>query len=395
MAAPRVVRHTLTPRTWTWVVLVTAVLAAVVGGLVGAVVGAGSQKTIVESFFPNRSALVHPQDVQAVLARVEPAVVSIDSDSDGSGGSGGDFVEAAGTGMILTADGEVLTNNHVVSGASSVTVTLFGQTKALPAHVVGTDPGADVALVQIDHAAGLPTVTLGDSSQTRVGDSVLAIGNALALSGGPSVTEGIVSAENRTLTAQNDSGQTENLTGLLQTDAAINPGNSGGPLVDSQAEVVGMNTAVASSTSGNAPTQNIGFAITVDSVKPLLAQLRRGGTGGAGAPSAPAAPVLPVNSAYIGVTVGLITPALQEQDHITPSSGALILSVQPGSPADTAGLQVDDVIVSLNGTAIANPTELHAAIHPLKPGDQVALGVYRGSRKITVEVTLGVLPAGG
>jgi S1-C subfamily serine protease len=304
-------------------------------------------------------------------------------------------VEAAGTGMILTADGEVLTNNHVVSGASSVTVTLFGQTKALPAHVVGTDPGADVALVQIDHAAGLPTVTLGDSSQTRVGDSVLAIGNALALSGGPSVTEGIVSAENRTLTAQNDSGQTENLTGLLQTDAAINPGNSGGPLVDSQAEVVGMNTAVASSTSGNAPTQNIGFAITVDSVKPLLAQLRRGGTGGAGAPSAPAAPVLPVNSAYIGVTVGLITPALQEQDHITPSSGALILSVQPGSPADTAGLQVDDVIVSLNGTAIANPTELHAAIHPLKPGDQVALGVYRGSRKITVEVTLGVLPAGG
>ncbi len=395
VAAPRVVRHTLTPRTWTWVVLVTAVLAAVVGGLVGAVVGAGSQKTIVESFFPNRSALVHPQDVQAVLARVEPAVVSIDSDSDGSGGSGGDFVEAAGTGMILTADGEVLTNNHVVSGASSVTVTLFGQTKALPAHVVGTDPGADVALVQIDHAAGLPTVTLGDSSQTRVGDSVLAIGNALALSGGPSVTEGIVSAENRTLTAQNDSGQTENLTGLLQTDAAINPGNSGGPLVDSQAEVVGMNTAVASSTSGNAPTQNIGFAITVDSVKPLLAQLRRGGTGGAGAPSAPAAPVLPVNSAYIGVTVGLITPALQEQDHITPSSGALILSVQPGSPADTAGLQVDDVIVSLNGTAIANPTELHAAIHPLKPGDQVALGVYRGSRKITVEVTLGVLPAGG
>jgi S1-C subfamily serine protease len=391
LAAPRVVRHTLTRRAWTWVVLVTAVLAAVVGGLVGAVVGAGSQKTIVESFFPNQSVLVHPQDVQAVLARVEPAVVSIDSDSDG-GGSGGDFVEAAGTGMILTPDGEVLTNNHVVSGASSVTVTLFGQTKALPAHVVGTDPSVDVALVQIDHAAGLPTVTLGDSSQTRVGDSVLAIGNALALSGGPSVTEGIVSAENRTLTAQNDGGQTENLTGLLQTDAAINPGNSGGPLVDSQAEVVGMNTAVASSTSGNAPTQNIGFAIAVDSVKPLLARLRHGGTGGVGGSSAP---VVPVNSAYIGVTVGSVTPALQEQDHLTPSSGALILSVQPGSPAETAALQVDDVIVSLNGTPIANPTELHAAIHPLKPGDQVALGIYRGSRKITVEVTLGALPTGG
>ena len=260
-------------------------------------------------------------------------MVAIDSQSGGSSGSG-DFVEAAGTGMILTPDGEVLTNNHVVSGSTTVTVTLFGQTKALPAHVLGTDPSVDVALVQIDHASNLPTVTLGDSSKTRVGDSVLAIGNALALAGGPSVTEGIVSAENRTLSAQNDSGQTENLTGLLQTDAAINPGNSGGPLVDSQAQVVGMNTAVASSSSGNAPTQNIGFAITVDSVKPLLAQLRQGGTGGAGGGAAPA---VPVNTAYIGVTVGPITPALQQQDHLTPSTGALVLSVQTGKSGGEGG----------------------------------------------------------
>jgi S1-C subfamily serine protease len=373
------------------VVILTAVVAATVGGLIGAVVGAGSQQTIVKSFFPNRSALVHPTDIQAVLARVEPAVVSIDSESGGSSGSG-DFVEAAGTGMILTPNGEVLTNNHVVAGATTVTVTLFGQTNALPAHVVGTDPSVDVALVQIDHVSNLPTVTLGDSSQTRVGDSVLAIGNALALAGGPSVTEGIVSAENRTLSAQNDTGQTENLTGLLQTDAAINPGNSGGPLVDSQAQVVGMNTAVASSSSGNAPTQNIGFAITVNSVKPLLAQLRQGGTGGTGGSTAT---TIPVNSAYIGVTVGPVTPTLQQQDHLTPSSGALILSVQTDSPAQKAALQVDDVIVSLNGTPITSPDDLHAAIHPLNPGDRVALGIYRGSTKMTVNVTLGVLPAGG
>ncbi len=391
LPAPRVVRQTLTRRTWVWVVAVTALVAALVGGLVGAVVGAGSQQTIVKSFFPNRSALVHPQDVQAVLAKVEPAVVAIDSQSGGSAGSG-DFVEAAGTGMILTPDGEVLTNNHVVAGATSVTVTLFGQTKSLPARVLGTDPAVDVALVQIDHASGLPTVTLGDSSLTRVGDSVLAIGNALALAGGPSVTEGIVSAENRTLSAENDAGQTENLTGLLQTDAAINPGNSGGPLVDSDAQVVGMNTAVASSSSGNAPTQNIGFAITVDSVKPLLAQLRQGGTGGAGAVTAPA---VTVNSAYIGVTVGPITPAVQQQDHLTPSTGALILSVQPGSPAQKSALQVHDVIVSLNGTSVTGPTDLHNAIHPLKPGEQVALGIYRGTAKMTVDVTLGALPAGG
>ena len=231
----------------------------------------------------------------------------------------------------------------------------------------GTDPSGDLALVQIDHASNLPTVTFGDSSQTRVGDSVLAIGNALALAGGPSVTEGIVSAENRSLTAQNDNGQTENLTGLIQTDAAINPGNSGGPLVNSEGQVVGMNTAVASDTSGNAPTQNIGFAITVDSVKPLLAKLRSGGTGGAGAALPQLNPA--ANSAYIGVTVGPVTPALQQADHLTPSSGALIISVEPGSPAQRSGLQVDDVIVSFNGTAIQSPDDLTAAIHPLKPGD--------------------------
>jgi S1-C subfamily serine protease len=389
---PRVVRHTLQRRTWMWVVLLTAVVAALVGGLVGALVGAGSQRTFVEQFFPNKSVLARPQDVQAVLAKVEPAVVSIDSQS-ASGSSGGDFVEAAGTGMILTPDGEVLTNDHVVTGATSVTVTLFGQTTAMAAHVLGTDPGHDLALVQIDHASNLPTVALGDSGQTQVGDGVLAIGNALALAGGPSVTEGIISAVGRSLTAQNDSGQTENLTGLLQTDAAINPGNSGGPLVDAQAQVVGMNTAVASSSTGNAPTQNIGFAIAIDSVKPLLAELQHGGPGGASSPTPQPVPVS--NAAYMGVTVGPITPALKQQDDLTPSSGALVISVQPGSPADKAGLQVNDVIVSLNATAIQSPSDLTAAIHPFNPGDRVAVGVYRGSTKMTVDVTLGARPTGG
>ena len=393
LPSPRVVRHTLQRRTWIWVVLTTAVLAALVGGLVGGLIGSGSQQTFVQKFFPNRSVLAQPQDIQAVLSKVEPAVVSIDSQSGASGSAGGDFVQAAGSGMILTPEGEVLTNNHVVSGASTVTVTLFGQTRALAAHVVGDDPGNDLALVQIDQASDLPTVQLGDSAQTRVGDSVLAIGNALALAGGPTVTEGIVSAENRSLSAQNDSGQTENLTGLLQTDAAINPGNSGGPLVNAQAQVVGMNTAVASSSTGNAPTQNIGFAITVDSVKPRLAELRQGGTGGTGGTGPQVNPV--TNSAYIGVTVGPVTPALQQQDQLTPASGALVLSVQPGSPAKQAALQVNDVIVSLNGTTIQSPGDLTAAIHPLKAGDHVILGFYRGSSRRNVDVTLGARPSGG
>ena len=221
---------------------------------------------------------------------------------------------------------------------------------------------------------------------------MLAIGNALALAGGPSVTSGIVSAENRSLTAQNDSGQTENLVGLIQTDAAINPGNSGGPLVNAQGEVIGMNTAVASSSSGNAPAQNIGFAIAIDSVKPQLASLQKGGSGGPGS-SAP--PPQSANSAYIGVTVTTVTPALQAEDGLTPSSGALIESVQAGSPGDTAGLQPNDVIVSLDGAVISTAEELTAALHPLKPGDQVKLGIYRGSTSMTVEVTLGAHPAGG
>ena len=392
--APRVVRHTLTRRNWLLVVIVVAVLAAAVGSMVGAIVGVGSQQTIIKQYFPNTSVLAQPKDIQGILAVVEPAVVSIDSESVQTGSSsGGDFVQAAGTGMILTPQGEVLTNNHVVTGATTVTATLFGQTKALTAHVVGTDPSNDLALVQIDNASNLPTVTLGNSSQSQVGDSVLAIGNALALAGGPSVTEGIVSAIHRSLSAQNDSGQTETLTGLLQTDAAINPGNSGGPLVNAQAKVIGMNTAVASSSSGNAPAQNIGFAIPIDLVKPRLAELRRGGPGGAG--NASPQPTPAANSAFMGVSVGTVTPTLQQLDHLTPSSGALVLSVQSGSPADTAGLLNNDVIVSFNGAAIQTADNLTAGIHPLKPGDHVTVGIYRGATRMTINVTLGARPSGG
>ena len=279
LTTPARVTHTLTARNWLLVVIVTAVLAGLVGGVVGYVAASHSQQTIVEKFFPNSASFPKIADTQEVLAKVEPAVVSIETTGVLRGGSSS--VEGAGTGMILTSDGEVLTNNHVIAGATSVTVTLFGQTNALPARVIGTDPTQDLALVQIENEHGLPTVLLGDSNQALVGDNVLAIGNALALSGGLTVTEGIVSSKNRSLTATSETtGKSENLTGLIQTSAAINSGNSGGPLVNSSGQVIGMNTAVAESTQGNAPAQNIGFAIAVDTIKPLLAQLRAGGTGG-------------------------------------------------------------------------------------------------------------------
>ncbi len=274
------VKHTLTARNWVLVVILSAVIAAAVGGGVGYVLASRSQQTIVEKFFPNSSPLAKTADIQEILAKVEPAVVSIETLGTVRG-NGSATVAGAGTGMILTSSGEVLTNDHVVAGASTVSVTLFGQTHPLSARVIGTDPAQDLALIQIEGAHDLPTVQLGDSNQVLVGDTVIAIGNALALSGGLTVTEGIVSSKNRTLNATSEvTGKSENLSGLIQTQAPINSGNSGGPLVNTAGQVIGMNTAVAESTQGNAPAQNIGFAIAIDTIKPLLALLRSGGTGG-------------------------------------------------------------------------------------------------------------------
>jgi len=257
-----------------WIGVATA--AALVGALVGAslvsVFASRAPQTIVREYFPTVGGNVQGGDVQSILASVLPAVVSIDT-SGFRGAAGAGIVQGAGTGMIIEPSGVVLTNNHVIAGAQTLSVTLYGQTKPFPAKIIGADPRKDIALVQIEGAGhSLPTVRFG-SSTSRQGDGVLAIGNALALAGGPTVTEGIVSAENRSLTATTDDGTTENLTGLIQTDAPINPGNSGGPLVNSSGQVVAMNTAVATSSQGNAPAQNVGFAIAVDEIRAIVAQI--------------------------------------------------------------------------------------------------------------------------
>ena len=403
MPPPQRVVQTLTRRNWIWVVGTTAVVAALVGALAGLWVGNGRQQTVVEKYFPNRSVLAHPTDIQAVLAKVEPAVVSIDTTAytggSGTGATTGQEVEGAGTGMILTPDGEVLTNNHVVAGASTLTVTLFGQTRALTAHVVGTDPAQDLALVQIDGQHNLPTVALGNSAKVLVGDDVVAIGNALALQGGPTVTEGIVSATGRSLSAESDlSGTTEHLTGLLQTDAPINPGNSGGPLVNADAQVVGMNTAVAQSGGDNAPAQNIGFAIAVNTIKPLLSGLLAGGTGGptgtgtgtqggSGGSSAPSA-----GAAYMGVVVENVTPQLAGAQHLATTTGALVVGVSHGGPAATAGVRAGDVIVSLDGATVPDVAALVKDIAAHLPGDVVTVGLDRDAHRSTVSVTLTSTP---
>jgi putative serine protease PepD len=283
--------------------------------------------------------------------------------------------------MIITSDGEVITNNHVISGAATITVTLYGSLKALPATLIDTDPADDVALLQIDGQSDLPTVSYGDSDRVQVGDAVVAIGNALGLSAGtPTVTQGIISAKGRTVEASDASGTSnETLVNMMQTDAAINPGNSGGPLVDSSGVVIGMNTAVASNADGTAQAQDIGFAIPSDRITQLLPGLRNGTIGNDNHRG----------SGYLGVEIETLTSQVRSAYDFVPTRGAVVLQVVSGSPAVGAGIAQGDVIVSLGGKAVTSADQLGAVIQAYRPGQAVRVGLYRGRAHMTVTATLG------
>jgi len=376
-----------------------AVVAALIGGAAGAgiaeAVGTGGNTTgspaiRVGSASPG-PALAGGASIPAIVKQILPEVVSIDakgpaasSNAQGLFGSTGGTQEDQGTGMIISTDGEVITNNHVIKGATSITVTLYGQTKSLPATLVGADQSSDVALVKIDSPpSNLQAITFGNSRQLQVGDAVIAVGNALGLSAGtPTVTSGIVSATGRTVQAADSTGgTTETLTNIIQTDAAINSGNSGGALVDSDGQVIGMNTAVASSSQGNAPAQNIGFAIPAATIQGLLVQLRQGGTTLA-------------SKAYIGVEVEDETTQIQQAYGFVPSSGAVVVSVVSGSPADNAGVKEGDVIVAYNGKAVTSSQNLTTDVQASSVGNTVSITLWQGQSKKTVAVTLGQAPAG-
>jgi S1-C subfamily serine protease len=228
--------------------------------------------------------------------------------------------------------------------------------------LITADAGNDLALLKINCASNLKTVELGNSGDLRVGDDVVAIGNALDLRGGFTVTRGIVSALNRSIGGE-DGGT---LSGLIQTDAAINPGNSGGPLVNSAGQVIGINTAI------DGQGQNIGFAIAIDKAKPIVERLRTG-------QSAAATP-----RAYLGVT---------SQLSVDGSPGATVVDVGAGTPAAGAGLQAGDVIVALDNTPINDPDDLSEAIGAKKPGDRVTVTYNRAGARRTAQVNLGTRPA--
>ncbi len=367
-------------RTW----LPVVVVAALVGGGIGAGVtalatnnnGDGSNVTIHESSaVPGAAVLNGNVTIPQLVQHVIPAVVSIDVKSNGD--------EDQGTGMIITSNGDVVTNNHVIelysenSDQGSITVTEYGQIKSLPTTLVGYDQSKDIALLKINNASNLPTVTFGNSSKAVVGDAVVAIGNALGLAAGtPTVTQGIVSALGRSVTAGGEGTQSESLTNLIQTDAAINPGNSGGPLIDTSGQVIAMNTAVAGTTSDGTSSQNIGFAIPTAQIEALLPQLEKGGQTGNG-------------GGYLGVDITTLTSSLRQQYGFTPTTGAVILSVVSGSPADKAGLVQGDVIVDVNGSAITSSDDLQKVIQAAHAGQSVSITYYVGDNKRTTTATLG------
>lgn len=314
-------------------------------------------------------------DASAIAAKVDPAIVDINTVT----ASG----NAAGTGMILTSSGEVLTNNHVIDGATSIRVTIEGRSRTYVADVVGVDPTADVALLQIEGASGLPTVTLAQSSSLQVGEAVVALGNALGAGGTPNETEGTITALDQTITASEGRGLSEQLSGLVQSDAPIQPGDSGGALVDSAGDVVGMITA--GETQGFRNTNStVGYAITADAALKVVNEIRSG-------QSSSEVIIGPVG--FIGVHVRDLDSATASQLGFNLTSGALVVGVEAGSPAAAAGITQDSVITAAEGTDVTSAATLGAALHTHKPGEQISVTWVNQSGTHTATLTLIAGPA--
>lgn len=324
--------------------------SAVAGGFMGAWV---NQRLAGEGEAGRTVVLDGPQldraSLASVASEVHPSVVSIGAGS------------AEGSGVVMSEDGYILTNAHVIESAAGRVQVRFSNGQITDATVVGADARSDLAVIQADGVSGLTAATFGDSDELLVGDTVLAIGSPLGLRG--TVTQGIVSALDRTLSPGGPNGIT--LTGLLQTDASINPGNSGGPLVNLEAEVIGINTAIAT-TGNDTGFLGVGFAIPSNHAKHVADQLIAGEE---------------VRHPYLGVTVA---PA--------DRGGAVIGEVAPGSPAAAAGLRPGDIVVRIGERQVTDSNDLVSAVRSSSVGDRLSLEYLRDGTLQSTEVTLGELP---
>jgi S1-C subfamily serine protease len=306
---------------------------------------------------------------EAVIAKVQPAVVQVNVITS----SGNQL----GSGVIIDRRGYIVTNNHVIAGATSINVVLNDGRK-LQAQLVGTDPTDDLAVLKITPpASGLTVATLGDSSKLRVGQDVLAIGNPLGFS--QTVTNGIISALNRTA-SEGQNGAT--LPNAIQTDAPINPGNSGGALVDLQGNLIGIPTLGAIDPEFRTPANGVGFAIPSNRVKLIAEQIINTGK------------VTHTGRAALGISVTSVDANLAAQDNLSIDHGALIASVVPNSAAAQAGLRAGDVIIQVGSQAVNDASSLGDALAGKNPGDTVSVTIMRGSQQLTINATLGELQAG-
>ncbi|MFL6020273.1 MAG: S1C family serine protease [Gaiellaceae bacterium] len=348
--------------------LLTLSAAVVAGALIGvgggaatyAALSSGSTKTVVRQVTVGDSqpaASTSGLSVNAIYKRTNRGVVEVKVSSQVSDPSGGErSQQAEGSGFVYDTDGHVITNQHVVDGATSVRVT-FWNGQSFDARVVGTDPSTDLAVLDVDAPSSvLFPLSLGDSSNVEVGDNVVAIGAPFGLA--ETVTAGIVSALHRQMTSPNNFS----IDDSIQTDAAINHGNSGGPLLDGQARVIGVNAQIESDSGGS---DGVGFAIPSNTIKSIAAQLISSGK---------------AQHAFLGVT-------------LSDSGAARVASVRSSTPASKAGLRAGDVIVALGDTKVSSSDELRTAINARKPGDRVTLTYTRNGKRHTVALTIASRPA--
>jgi serine protease Do len=332
--------------------------------------------------------------VRNVSGQVRPAVVQITNEQTQVSQMNQAFTipTGVGSGIIYDNNGHILTNNHVIEGAQTLLVSL-PDGRSFTAKLIGADRLSDLAVIQIS-GSNLPVARLGDSSQLQVGDWVVAIGNALALPGGPTVTSGVVSALGRTVQEPSTSSSSQQTTvsggdnqppyliDVIQTDAAINPGNSGGALANLSGEVIGINTLVAGQVQTGVQAEGIGFAISMAKAKPIADELVAAGK---------------VAHAGMGLNFVALDPIVAAQAGISVPAGAnlngaLVVAVIPGGAAAAAGIQVNDIITAVGNVQTDDDAALAAAIDSYKPGDKVQVTLLRNNQKMTVQLTMGTMP---